>query len=110
MGAGTELEYVVLLKSTPLTVSKYMSTVTRGRVTVSTTTTPGYCRRVACTSIWQSLVQEIEAELLELALGAKVCTIVVGTSSVVVIIIDEIAVDTIVEAGIWLVMICVDPG
>ena len=56
--------------------------------------------------MWQSLVQEIEAGTLELALGdeampeVSVCTIVVGTSSVVVIRMDDSTVDTIVEAGI----------
>lgn len=66
--------------------------------------------------MWQLLVHEKEAVLLELALGAglmggvTVCIIVVGISSVVVIRIEEITVDTVVDAGIWLVMICVDPG
>jgi hypothetical protein len=56
--------------------------------------------------MWQSLVQEIEAGMLELGLGedvmpgVSVCRIVVGTSSVVVISIEESKVDTIVEAGI----------
>lgn len=43
-------------------------------------------------------------------LGVTVCRIVVGTSSVVVIKTDDTTVDTTVEAGIWLVMIWVDPG
>lgn len=73
---------------------------------VSTMTVPGYCRRVAVTSIWHSLEQEIEAGELVLPLdegvtpGVKVCRIVVGTSSVVVMNTEEMMVDTIVEAGI----------
>lgn len=46
----------------------------------------------------------------ELMLGVTVCRTVVGTSSVVVIKIDDTTVDTMVDAGIWLVIICVDPG
>jgi hypothetical protein len=61
----------VLLTSFP-TASVKMSTVTRGRVVVDTTTIPGYTRRVAVTSIWQSLVQEIDAGTVELALGEDV--------------------------------------
>lgn len=106
---------MVLLTSTPSLFVKICS-VTRGRVVVETMTVPGYSRRVAVTSIWHSLVHEIEAGVAELALGkdvvlgVNVCRIVVGTSSVVVNKIEETTVDTIVEAGIWLVMVCVDPG
>lgn len=52
----------------------------------------------------------MEAGTLELALGdavtegVNVCTIVVGTSSVVVMTIDERIVETIVEAGTWVVI------
>lgn len=96
---------VALLTALPPGAVK-MSTVTAGRVVVDTMTSPGYARRVACTSIWHSLVHEIEAGLDELALGTElasgvnVCTIVVGTSSVVVTMIEESTVDTIVDAGI----------
>lgn len=61
-------------------------------------------------------MHEVEAGLVELALGAElpggvtVWRIVVGTSSVVVTKIEERIVDTMVDAGTWLVMICVDPG
>lgn len=81
-----------------------MSTVTRGSVVVDTITSPGYAKRVACTSMWQSLVHEMDAGITELELGVKVCTIVVGTSSVVVKKAEEVTVDTIVEPGSVLVM------
>ena len=45
-----------------------------------------------------------------LMLGVTVCNTVVGTSSVVVIKTEETTVDTMVDAGIWLVIICVDAG
>lgn len=75
-------------------------------MTVDSTTTPGYSNLVALTSIWHLRPHETEAGELELALGedvtpgVNVCTIVVGTSSVVVIKMEESTVDTIVEAGI----------
>lgn len=81
-----------------------MSTVTRGSVVVDTMTSPGYAKRVACTSMWQSLVHEMDAGVVELELGVRVCTIVVGTSSVVVKKAEEVIVDTIVEPGSVLVM------
>lgn len=43
-------------------------------------------------------VDELELGI-ELASGVKVCTIVVGTSSVVVTRIEDSTVDTMVEAG-----------
>lgn len=64
----------------------------------------------------QLLEQEIDAGPVELVVGAElmlgvtVCRTVVGTSSVVVIKTDDTTVDTMVDAGIWLVTICVDPG
>lgn len=55
--------------------------------------------------MWQSLVHEMEGGIVELELGVRVCTIVVGTSSVVVKNAEEVTVDTIVEPGSVLVMI-----
>jgi hypothetical protein len=87
-----------------------------GLVTVETITVPGYSSCVAVTSIWQPVEQEIEAGLLEvvlsveLVLGVTVFNIVEGTSSVVVTRTEDTTVDIMVDAGIWLVMICVDPG
>lgn len=92
-----------------------IDTVISGLVNVETVTSAGYSKRVAKKSTWQLLAHEIEAGLVELALGAElmlgviVCRTVVGTLSVVVTKIDEITVETMVDAGIWLVMICVDP-
>lgn len=111
---GSGLEYVVLLVGT-LAPSRYTSTVTRGLVTVEVTTTPGYSSRVAVTSIWQELPQELDARVelelgTELVLGVTVCKTVVGTSCVVVTRTEDITVDMMVDAGIWLVMICVAPG
>jgi hypothetical protein len=114
-GGGSGSVWVVLLTSFPA-LSVKMSTVTRGRVVVSTITVPGYTRRVAVTSIWQSVVQEMEGGGLEgvsgeeVTPGVNVWTIVVGTSSVVVISTVERTVETIVEAGTWVVTVCVDPG
>jgi hypothetical protein len=54
--------------------------------------------------MWQSLVHEMEAGMVELELGVRVCTTVVGTSSVVVKNAEEVTVETIVEAGSVLVM------
>lgn len=92
------------------------SIVTRARVMVDTITSPGYPRRVAWTLIWQSLEHEVEPGLMRLAVGAElmlgvtVCKIVVGTRAVVVIKTDDTTNDTMVDAGIWLVITCVDPG
>jgi hypothetical protein len=64
----------------------------------------------------QLLEQEKEAGLVELVVGAglmlgvTVCNTVVGTSSVVVIKSEETTVDTMVDAGISLVITCVDPS
>lgn len=66
--------------------------------------------------MWQSLVHEIDPKGVEIAVdeeatpGVSVWRIVVGTSSVVVMKIEERMVDMIVEAGTWVVTICVDPG
>lgn len=54
--------------------------------------------------MWQLLAHEMEAGVVELELGVRVCTIVVGTSSVVVKNAEEVTVETIVEAGSVLVM------
>jgi hypothetical protein len=79
---------------------------------VLTTTVPGYSRRVAVTSIWQSLVHEIEAEEVDDTLGVTVLStvrsIVVGTSEVSVMV--ESIVDTIVLAGRVVVNVEVVPG
>lgn len=83
---------------------------------VATIMVPGYCKRVAVTSIWQPLGQEIDAGTVELALGevvtlgVSVCKTVMGTSSVVVISTVERMVEMIVEAGTCVVTTCVDPG
>ena len=54
--------------------------------------------------MWQLLAHEMEAGVVELELGVRVCTIVVGTSSVVVKNAEEVTVDTVVDAGSVLVM------
>jgi hypothetical protein len=46
-------------------------------------TVPGYTNLVAVTSIWQSLVQEMDAAEEEERLGATVWSTVVGTKTVV---------------------------
>lgn len=61
-------------------------------------------------------MHEIDPKGVEIAVdeevtpGVSVWRIVVGTSSVVVMKIEERMVDMIVEAGTWVVTICVDPG
>jgi hypothetical protein len=82
-----------------------------GKVTVLTTTSPGYSKRVAVTSIWQPVVQESEGKGDELGVGVSVRSmvrsIVVGMIWVSVIV--ESIVETTVLAGNWVVTVATVP-
>lgn len=94
---------ITLVKSEELTGMPsgfvVMNKVTTGTSTVDTTTTPGYPNCVAVTSIWQSLVQEIDAEDVEEGLGVNVGGVVVGKTWVIITVLVISAVDIETEPG-----------
>ena len=90
-------------------LSVYMSRVTNGCETTDVTTTPGYSNRLAVTSIWHSLAQDMDAGV-EDGIGAEVCTRLVGSTRVVMIDRVTKTVDIVVNAGNVVVKIDVGPG
>jgi hypothetical protein len=67
VGAGRVLVVRLLIL---LAAPSWIYNVTVGTYVVETTTTPGYAKRVAVTSIWHWLVQEIDGREDETELGA----------------------------------------
>ena len=91
-------------------LSVYISRVTNGCETTDVTTTPGYSNRLAVTSIWHSLAQDMDAGGVEDEIGAEFCTRVVGSTRVVMIDRVTKTVDTVVNAGNVVVKSDVGPG